>query len=171
VSLDVPRLSWPRCLTFDTKRKRLIVVGDNLLYAFTPAGKKWEVLSEIERPLGYAGIGYDEASDMLFALATSFGGEGRDYPVIHRINAEGATLDRMKLSDPFLPGIVDGGRANSVSQIVPVDGKLVIIAGGGRDPNTGYTSLEKFIFLVDSKAEKAWLTYKDTKPSRVPDGE
>lgn len=164
VSLDVPRLSWPRCLTFDTKRKRLVVVGDELLYAFTPATKKWEVLSEIERPLGYAGIGYDEPSDMLFALATRFGG-GRDYPVIHRINAEGATVDTTKLANPFLPGIVDGGRANPVSQIVPVDGKLVIIAGGGRDPNSGATSTEMFIFLVDPKTEKIWLTHKASKPS------
>ncbi len=165
-SLDVPRLSWPRCLTFDAKRKRLIVVGDNLLYAFTPAEKKWVVLTEIERPLGYAGIGYDAASDMFYALATSFGGEGREMPVIHKINAEGAIVDRIKLSAPFLPGIVDGGRANPPSQIVPVDGKLVIIAGGGRDSNSGMFNQERFIYLVDPKAEKVWLTAKDIKAGR-----
>ena len=76
---DIPELSWPCGIAFDTKRNRLLVAtlgGEGYLYAFDPAASAWSVLAEMGN-LDLQSLTYSADADCLYGLKMDRGGAGR----------------------------------------------------------------------------------------------
>jgi hypothetical protein len=164
--LQVPRISWPCGITFDTKRNRVLVAtfgGTGFLYAFTPADGKWSVLSELNNIDPY-GLVYHPKEDALFGLGAERGENGNDgMPVLRRYNDKGALVSQKRLTGPgVIPGLATEGPVDVPAQLVPADDSLVLLATvnperGRAMPNA---QSESFIYLVDPKSAKARLAWK-----------
>lgn len=94
---ELPRLSWPSAIAFDTKRQRLLLTsfgGGGYLYAYYVDGEHWSVL---RKPgLSASALVYAESEDALYAVNLSLGGEG--WSVLSKFNPHGALLRQVKLS-------------------------------------------------------------------------
>lgn len=164
VGFDVPQLSWPADVTFDTKRGRLLLKtsgGGGYLYAFNPATAKWTVL--VEKP-GVEAITYHPKHDCLYGLALEHDGDGHNRPVLCKFNSGGALLAATPLGEPIVPGSLGGGPGVPATQIVPADEFVALIASpfGLRREAPGPSVA--YIYLVDPKKGKVWLTAKEKLP-------
>src|SRR5688572_2631151 len=74
----LPEVSWPSGLTFDTKRRRLVLSthgGSGYLYAYDPAAQKWSGLVDLEN-VDIHSLVYSPAHDCFYALLMHMGGRG-----------------------------------------------------------------------------------------------
>ena len=163
MGLDVPRLSWPCGITFDTKRKRLLVVslgGSGYLYEFTPKAGKWSVLADMNN-VDLAALAYHAKDDALYGLGAPMGDGERAKHVLYQYNPQGALLKKISLGDPIFPGAL--GRMGGIEtppQLISVGDHLIIISKtGGERP--GQTGGETFMFLVDPKTGTGRLTWRN----------
>jgi len=158
VGLQVPEISWPADVTFDTKRERVLLTssgGGGLLYAYSPKKDEWEVLAE--KPAN--AIVYHPKDEIVYGLKGDFGGK---MPVFQHINAKGAVVDSMTLEGPFLPGIFGLGPGTGSVQLVAAGDKLVMLINpvglrGGEGPPPKWS----YIYLLDQKTGKAQLVWKE----------
>jgi hypothetical protein len=156
--LDVPRISWPSDVAFDTRRGRLLLVtfgGGGYLYIYDVASKAWSVPAE---KLGVAALAYHPKHDCLYGAG--FGHPGGGKAVLRQFNPEGALSKDLPLGDPLLPGSLRGGPGPSGTQVMGIDEYVVIIDGpqGLRSEDAG--SAKTHIYLVEPKTGKIWITYK-----------
>ncbi len=125
---DVPRLSWPCGIAFDTKRERVIVAtlgGVGYLYAFSPKTEKWSLLADLAN-LDLAGLVYDEKQDCLYGL--HIGPRGATFT---QYNAKGAAVNEIPLvGDPLPPGL-GAAPMGPPAGLAAVDGYVFIVADGG----------------------------------------
>jgi hypothetical protein len=160
VGLDVPPLSWPCEVTFDTKRERVVLgssAGGGYLYAYEPKSGKWSVISK--RPGAFDAFAYSEQDDCLYGVILEYGEEG-NRPFFGKVNMQGAVLSRKELTDPFLPGSLSAGPGVCTTQVVVAGDYVVVLAApGGLDPEGGPDGW--YIYLIDPKSGKAWLTAKE----------
>ena len=161
LGLDVPRLSWPFDLTFDTKRKRMLLVslhGRGYLYAYEPAMKKWSALAD---RLQIAAMAYHPKHDSLYAITLQFGEEG-GRPTLSQFNPQGALVNSTKLGDPIVPGSLTSRGPGASAQLIAADDYLVLITspsqygGGGGEGGPKKSAM----YLIDPKTEKVLLTWK-----------
>ena len=156
MGLEVPRLNTPSDLTFDTKRKRLLVNATSCIYAYTPATGKWEVLADEFRA---SAMVYHPREDVLYALQKEYEAP----PSLVKLNPEGAVLGKTKLEGPIVPGTLPRGPGISGVQLVHSNGHLVLVVwpGGLHQHSEEGPSPNKYIYLVDPATGKARLTWKD----------
>ena len=163
LGLDVPELSWPCGIAFDTKRQRLIVVslgGVGYMYAYSPKTGKWSVIADMNN-LDLAALAYDPEEDALYGLEQTRGEDGEGgLPMLYQFNAEGALIKEFEFGAPMFPGILGRGPTGVTPQLAAVDGRLVVLASPTVD-DSEEVQTERFIFLVDVRAERMWLTAKD----------
>jgi hypothetical protein len=107
-SLDVPRISWPSDVTFDTKRKRLILLARGILYTYEPATGKWSALAE---GLSATALVYSPNDDALYAAKA----EREAVPSLVRLNAEGAVVKTVSRKGPVAPGMLPDGPVGPAS--------------------------------------------------------
>jgi beta-lactamase regulating signal transducer with metallopeptidase domain len=161
VGLDVPPLSWPAEVTFDTKRRRLILGtsgGGGYLYAYSPETEEWSVISK--RPGAFDAYGYSEEDDLLYGILFSRGPEdGLESVTLAKVNANGALLETVPIKGPIVPGSLTRGPGVSTTRVIPVQGFVVIIGKLG-DRHSGAPEGESFIYLVDPETGQVWLTAK-----------
>src|SRR6185369_13894733 len=65
---DVPELSWPSGITFDSLRNRIVLVsfgGEGYLYAYSPALEQWSLISSMNN-LDVQGLVYHAPGDALY---------------------------------------------------------------------------------------------------------
>lgn len=161
LGLDVPRLSWPCGIAFDTKRDRLLVAslaGEGYLYVYQPTSGKWKVLSSLHN-LDLAALEYSRSEDALFGIAQPHGEAAK--PVLYQFNAKGAIVKKTELSAPMLPGSLGRGPVGSPVQIVAVEKYLVMIASPSRLSPSRHTQPEGRMYLIDPKTGKVWMTWKE----------
>jgi hypothetical protein len=97
-------LSWPKGITMDTKRRRVIFTGGSGagqdIFAFKVDSKEWEILSE-DRHSGEEAITYCESDDSLYATKPEHG-----IKELLKINSKGAIIETIPLSEsiPFFGG-------------------------------------------------------------------
>ncbi len=161
LGLDVPKLSWPSDLTFDTRRQRLLLKssgGGGYLYAYHPARQAWSVV--MEKP-GVELIAHHPQLDALFGIALPHSEEG-NRPVLVRFNQHGAIVRQFALEGPIIPGSVDGGPGAPRSQLIAVDKYLVLLAT--RDPRRsgGEGSVDTLLYLIHPEAGQVSLTWRET---------
>lgn len=142
---EIPKLSWPCGIAFDTKRERVIVVtlgGVGHMYSFTPKTGKWTLISEMDN-LDMAALTYDAKADRLYGLFLSFGG---DKPTVGVFNANGAVVETIVLSDSAFPAKLAQGPVGPPVQLVVVGEELAIVT-------------EDRIFAIDLKTKKVKVTW------------
>jgi hypothetical protein len=153
-SLDVPRISWPTDVTFDPKRKRLILLTRGILYAHEPATGNWSALAD---GLSAAAITYSAKDDALYAIRA----EREGVPSLLSLNAEGAVVNATPLSGPIVPGLLPDGPGVSHAQLVAVEGQIVLMAStSGRRDSGEETPRRAYIYIIDPESGKATLTWK-----------
>lgn len=142
---DLPELSWPSGITFDTKRRRVILVsfgGSGDMYAYSPKTDKWSHVTDMNN-LDLTALVYDPKQDCLYGLQRQRTEEGAE---IIRFNAEGAVVKKIKLVGDELPNEL--GRAGGPPvTLATAEGYVVIIAEGA-------------VYLVEPASGKVRLTNK-----------
>jgi hypothetical protein len=134
---DVPRLSWPCGIAFDTKRKRVIVAtlgGVGYLYAYSPKTEKWSLLADLAN-LDLAGLVYDEKRDCLYGLHL-----GTKGPTFTQYNAKGAAVKEIPLVGDPLPRDLGAAPMGPPAGLAAIDGDVFIVADGNVylvDPTSG----------------------------------
>ena len=118
------RPSWPMGITFDTKRRRLVVptLGRGGLYAYSVDEKKWSVLGGMGGA-DVTSLTYAPAEDAFYGLAMAHDGPARS--VIHRIDGEGKPTGRIVLSRRIPSDPSD--RPNGGPQVVAVGKYLAVL--------------------------------------------
>jgi hypothetical protein len=160
IGLEVPRISWPADLTYDTKRDRVLLItsgGPGYLYAYYPKTEKWEVMAE--RPP--AVITYHPKDDVSYGIRGDAFREGGKGELLH-INNRGAIVKSVKVDGPLLPGMMNLGPGVTGVQLVPAGDHLVMLVspiglrGGGERRGEPWS----YIYLIDPKTGKTQLTWK-----------
>jgi hypothetical protein len=158
VGANVPRLSWPGEITFDTKRKRVILGTTKYLYTYAPATGEWSILTK--RPGLFDFFAWSPHDDRLYGIASE-----RDERGLHvfltKVNAHGALLSRTELSLPTRADVLTpSGPGLSPISVVPLDGYVVILVSGdgGRFPRSDQPA-ESHMYLVDADSGKSWWTH------------
>jgi hypothetical protein len=155
LGLDVPPLSWPCEITFDVKRRRLVVGtsgGGGYLYAFSPEKQEWSVISR--RPGAFDSFGYSEQEDCLYGVLFERLGD-RGGASLAKVNAQGAVVWKMPLQDPVVPSTLATGPGVSTTRVIAVGDYVAILATSA--DSEGSLSL---IYLIDPKSKKTWVTGK-----------
>lgn len=158
--LQVPEISWPADVAFDTKRERVLLTssgGGGILYAYYPKTDMWDALAE--KPAN--AIVYHPKDDIVYGLKGDLG--GRTPPVLQHINEKGAVVDSMTLEGPFLPGIFALGPGTGSVQLAAAGDKLVMLINpvGLRGGSEAPTPKWSYIYLLDQKTGKAQLVWKE----------
>jgi len=156
--LDVPRISWPSDVSFDTKRQRLLLTssgGGGYLYSYVPATGEWSVLVE---KLGTDAFTYHPDHDALYGVGFEHDGEG-NRPVFREFNADGALIRSVPLGEPVVRGLPTGPGVCGL-QVVAAGDKVVVLSSpfGVRSEFDG--SGKSYIYLIDPKSDEIWLTWK-----------
>ncbi|MBC7820943.1 MAG: hypothetical protein IAG10_29005, partial [Planctomycetaceae bacterium] len=159
IGTDAPQLSWPAGITFDSKRRRLLVLGSGLIYQCdVDKEHKWSVLREVHRHWAHGrGLVYEPQSDALFLLSQSFGGQ-MDY-TLTRLDNEGAAVKTKTLAGPEFAGLFGRSPADSNSQLIAVDGKLILLAYPS-ERGEAQTPARSSMFLYDPKTDRVQMTWE-----------
>jgi hypothetical protein len=153
-TLDVPRISWPADVTFDTKRRRVLLLASRILYAYEPASGVWSALTD---GLSARVVTYSAKDDALYALQA----EHERPASLLRLNASGAVVASQPLSGTLVPGLLSGQLPGPGGvQLIAVDGHLVLAA-----THVGPTSEDPpprgwYLYIIDPQTARAKLTWK-----------
>ena len=106
---DLPELSWPSGIAFDSERRRLVVTGRSESFVFYPDSDRWNTIAGFDQS-NIISLYYSPEDDRFFALIHSSGTAEAD--TVLRMNAHGAVLSTIRLSHPIpLPNpSMPGGR-------------------------------------------------------------
>ena len=158
LGLNVPRLSWPCEVTFDTKRKRVILGssgGGGYLYAYSTEKQQWSVISK--RPGALDAFVYSPADDFIYGVLFEHSDEG-NVASLAKVNPEGAIVSRLPLGPPIHPGSLNTGPGVCTTQVAIAGNYIAILASpGGLGPNFLDAAS---IYLFDPATKKVWLTSK-----------
>jgi hypothetical protein len=155
MGIDVPPLSWPCGIAFDSERKRLLVAslgGEGFLYALDLASQKWAALASMNN-IDLVALAYHEGRDALYGLVGSRG-QGRSATLLE-FNQGGALIGDRDLGEPLLPGVIGSEPIRGVPQLVAVGDYLVLIAGSIEEPREG----NRF-YLIEPASGKVALAAK-----------
>jgi hypothetical protein len=157
LGLDVPKLSWPCDITYDSKRKRVILGGGGYLYAYSTENKEWSVISK--RPGALDAFVYSPEDDCIYGVLFEHSEDG-NVASLAKLNAEGAVISRFTLGPPIHPGSLNTGPGVSTTQVAIAGKYIAVLASpsGRGDEDLDAAS----IYLVDPASEKVWLTSKKT---------
>jgi hypothetical protein len=127
---DLPRISWMNGITFDTKRRRVLVSALNMLYAFDPATQKWSGVVNLEN-LRAMSFTYAAAEDCFYAVLTGMGAPGGGGPatLLMRYTADGDPTALIELTRP-IP--IEMFRPDGVPQLIAVGSQLVLLSNPSR---------------------------------------
>lgn len=129
---NVPELSWPCGIAYDSRRDRVVLSslgGVGYLYAYDPASNAWSVLADMNN-IDLCALTYSAREDCFYGLATVGGGEGN--PQVQQFDPAGKLTNTLALSEPIAISRAPTGAA----QLAMVGKNLAILAtqGGGNAP-------------------------------------
>ena len=158
LGLNVPSLSWPGEITYDTKRKRVILGssgGGGYLYAYSTENQQWSVISK--RPGDLDAFVYSATDDFIYGILFEHSEQGK-VASLAKVNAEGSVVNRFTLGPPIHPASLNAGPGVCTTQIA-IAGKYIAILvspdGLGRDHLDAAS-----IYFVDPVTQQVWLTSK-----------
>jgi len=99
---NVPKLSWPSALTFDAKRRRLVLVsfgGQGFMYAYSVDTKKWKLITSLKHR-GMSAICYAANKDVIYGLHKQHRGPSR----LFTYSPGGVLLNETAVNLPPNPG-------------------------------------------------------------------
>jgi hypothetical protein len=167
---DLPRLSWPCGLAFDTKRNRLILTslgGVGYMYAYEPDKNAWSLLGDMAN-VDLESLTYSADDDCLYGLAMSRGEEDRT-PIIHQFSADGVATKRITISMPMAS---DPMVAHSApKQLIAAGAHLIILAppplSAPTGPMTRYIIDPKTGRVIHSGAVRAGIEPRVASPEEL----
>ena len=165
---NVPELSWPMGVAYDSQRNRVLVVslgGEGFLYGYSPTQAQWSVVSSMNnRDLDC--LVYHPADDSLYGLAPTYGGP----PYLLRFSPEGVFQSHMAL--PVQPFRIDS--SGFKAELASAGDYLVLLLE--TDPFFSYNidRHEARMYLIDPRSGEHWLAYRkvagaDADRDGVPD--
>jgi hypothetical protein len=152
MGMDVPDLSWPCGIAFDTKRQRLLVAslgGEGFLYAFDPAVRSWSVLTSMDNR-DISALVYSAKFDALFALEP---GRGHSGMALVKMSADGSPIGTVTLGDPIMPGMIGARPFATGAALADAGDYVAIIATEAAKDRQVVTRT----FLVDPDSGQAIL--------------
>jgi hypothetical protein len=157
---DVPKLSHDVDITVDSKRNQLLVAsGDprGHLYACDLATGVWTVLADDP---GVASLAYHRKHDCLYGVRTDGPGGRAGKPFLRKFTPSGEFLTDIPLSDVVVPASLHGSPTNG-TQVLAVDEFVVIVAAPlGHHSSEWRGLIDTYIYLVEPKSGKVWITHK-----------
>ncbi len=145
----LPELSWPCGLSFDTKRRRLVLTslgGVGHMYAYDPDAKKWSLLTDMNN-IDLQSFTYSAEGDCFYGLEL---GMRERAPRLFRFGADGKSLEPVMLGVK-LP---DYRPPLSHTQLVCVGRQLVLLTPPGPDPSRPALPDESRSYLIDPATGK-----------------
>jgi hypothetical protein len=136
---DVPELSWPCGIAFDSKRDRIVLVslgGVGHMYSISPDDHKWSVISTLDN-MDLSAFVYEPKRDCYYGLHRPH--EGPEV-LITKYNDAGTSVETVPLSLSFPDRFGEPNR--EPIQLVAAQGSLVLISTDKIyliDPETGDT--------------------------------
>jgi len=154
----VPELSWPMGMTYDSMRRRVLLVslgGEGFLYAKDSTLSRWSLVSSMKY-LDFDCLQYHASDDSLYGLEVYHQGSG--HARLLRLNANGVYTGAIEL--PELP--FDVSPTGYRSELTSVGDYLALLLS----PASVSTSQprESRIYLIDPKTSQVWLTYQHNEP-------
>ncbi|MBD2119547.1 hypothetical protein [Trichocoleus sp. FACHB-262] len=150
---NVPRLSWPCGIAFDTKRQRLIVVS-GYMYEYLPATQQWAVVTDMQN-INLAALTYEPKEDRFYGILKHHSSSSQ--LMIAQYNAEGALLEAIDISHDLISKVLSKYARDSSVQLFIVENDLVIL-----------TSDHMLVVNPTSKiVELTWERYKPVSEDNV----
>jgi hypothetical protein len=132
---ELPKLSWPCGMAFDTKRHRAVMTslgGVGHMYAYDVATGTWSLLGDMNN-VDLDAFTYSAKEDCYYGLATRFGGDRR--AAIIRYDATGKPRGAIELPIRLTDGIA---RDFIPTQLLALDGAFaIVLPAEGVDPVRG----------------------------------
>ena len=150
IAANLPKLSWPCGLAFDTKRRRLILTslgGEGFMYSYAVDDKKWSLVTSMNN-IDLSCLAYSAERDVFVGLKTNHAG---NQGTLLTFSATGALLQQTPL-DKRIP--FDRQLHQSVTQIAAAGRQVVIIAPPRPDLQTPGNPITSRIYLVDPRSGK-----------------
>jgi hypothetical protein len=164
---ELPRMTRPAALAFDSKRRRLVVTTpgfrDAVMYAYDVAAEKWSVLVDLEG-IELNGLVYSPKDDCFYGVP---GRMMRHKNMLIRYTPDGEADQLIVLSKPTGSG--DMGPPDGSTQLIPVGDKLVLLpalsvfAMAGRP---GTTPPRRECYVIDPRTGD--VTYSGKLAPSVP---
>jgi len=145
-SLDVPTLSWPTDITFNSRLNQIVVSslgGEGFLYSYDLTRKKWSAVSL--RNQDYNSFQYDEVTGHY--MATENYGRG----IISEIGTDGEVIRKLDLNLLNVAGFADAfdlGNSQISFAAIPRRDYIAIV-------------VSKRIYVYDRRTKSIRLTYAD----------
>ena len=149
--MDVPELSSPCGIAFDTARHRLLVAspgGEGFLYAYDPATQLWSVVTSLY-DADLSALTYDPTADVLYGMVV---GDGRMR--VKKFTAAGQPIEDIPLSGQIMPSMLGGRYGHADVQLVTAGKYLVLIASETGEEDHKVT---KRTFIVEADTGKTLL--------------
>jgi hypothetical protein len=160
---DLPRLSWPCGVAFDTKRNRVVFTslgGVGYMYAYDAGKDAWSLLGDMSN-VDLESFTYSASEDCFYGLATPLGGDRA--PSLLRYNPQGAEMERVEIS-PRLASDQNGMMHFAPRQVVALEGAVAILSPPKPGAKAG-DGQRMTCVLVNPKTGK--VTYSGTMRPQV----
>lgn len=162
-SLDVPTFSWATGITYDSKRKRIVVSsfgGEGYLYAYYPKTDKWEVIRSLQNT-DIQRIAYDKETDSYIAIGGHLGSSAQGVPLIF-FSPVGERTKNITIPLSELPAFTDtfdsGNGPGPVVEVIPIKGHFIIISSSGHARSARNTVVQR-IYAYNRKSKEVLLTW------------
>lgn len=142
LGLDVPELSSPSGITFDTKRRRVLLAGSRYLYSYDPKLGKWSTVSNLER-ISLNALTYDVKNDRLFGLQVTHD----DKIILTQFDMKGAVVKDLKWSASDMREDFGSYPSQMPIDLIARDGSVVLVA-------------PDHLYLIDLEKQKVMLADK-----------
>lgn len=160
---DLPPLSWPCGLAFDTKRNRLVLTslgGVGHMYAFDTATQQWSLLREMDN-VDLHCLTYSAADDCFYGLAEDM---PREEAVIHRFSAHGRPLGAVKPAERI--PLSRHAMHDSPPQLIDAGGDLLVLLSPGRDQNGRPTDEPSRVLRIDPRTGQVSRPQSSPPPAK-----
>ncbi|MGF1486895.1 MAG: hypothetical protein ACFBSE_07260 [Prochloraceae cyanobacterium] len=128
ITSELPKLSWPTGITFDTDRDLLLISslgGEGYLYSYAFDRNVWQAFSL--NNIDLAAIVYHPHDKQIYALGVTYGQvKGL---ILYRLSLNGQILETTKLSDPILAGLPAFHESTLKPQLISSGKDLILVAG------------------------------------------
>lgn len=156
--VDPRRILGASALAFDTTRQRLVISTFEHVYGYSPKTHEWSRLDNLARLARVRALAYEANGDCFYALGVDHG-DGNELPKLYQFSADGVLKRTRALGVPFFPGLLGEPATVGGLQLIAADGHLVILTGVDADESKVLVP-ESFMYLIDPKTDKMWLTWK-----------
>lgn len=159
---ELPKLSWPTGITFDTDRDRLLISslgGEGYLYSYSFDRNVWQAFSL--NNIDLAAIVYHPHDKQIYALGVTYGQvKGL---ILYRLSLNGQILETTKLSDPILAGLPGFHESKLKPQLIS-SGKYLILVSGKQTvySNTIDNTYKSKIYTIDPENKQVKLRAKQS---------